>query len=404
MKNSQTPTIPTTPESDLLSHPNAAETEANAEILSETPSSAKFKKKDNKWIIIGSVVTLVFILLGGVVFGYQKYTEKQKATLEISEELSGTEVDQMADVGNKPIRDQYIDKLFGFSLSLPENVYGLLNSNFVDENNLYFDIFDENDIRIVEIRVHPEQSGTYKKDIFTQKAVLGGQSGLVSSSTTDGGQKFTKYDVINNEKNYLVYFYGENMSPNQKQILSTFKFVEGLKSTTEIDIKKFPSEVIFNEEINIESKEPPKGWTKYESDLFSIYYPTERRVYDQSRGSASPPSFSLCPVNNCQDAEMIITENIEPKSLEEQLLIQVSAWEGLKEEKPSYEFQYKIFPNFSIGSINGIAHGNVYKEMQQKEVLLAKLPANGKVLSIFFDRLNPIHLQILETLQLRSTN
>lgn len=61
------------------------------------------------------------------------------------------------------------------------------------------------------------------------------------------------------------------------------------------DIKLDNTPLVINEQVfNL------AGWKKYKNATFSVYYPEHRKIYGEDVG------FNMCPVGECQDAEMFI--------------------------------------------------------------------------------------------------
>ena len=55
---------------------------------------------------------MVFILLGLVAFGYQKYNEEQKVALDVGEKLSDIETKQVVDVQEVKVRRSRTSELY----------------------------------------------------------------------------------------------------------------------------------------------------------------------------------------------------------------------------------------------------------------------------------------------------
>jgi len=105
---------------------------------------------------------------------------------------------------------------------------------------------------------------------------------------------------------YGMYWYGKNSG---QEIIS--KSTLNPEDNTGIKIIKqenYPN-VTFSETpffINEFEEDRNANWQKFKTNNFTVMYPNDRRAYNAANNSTSLNSFSLCPKDHCQDAEMTI--------------------------------------------------------------------------------------------------
>lgn len=195
------------------------------------------------WII--TAVGLIFILMCLMVI--EKIEWKKKMMRKQSEAVVQQNVPVISYVpekfkvevqeGSKKGWKKYIYAKVGFSLELPAELSAKVDDdlmNFNEAEDFYLEI-SKSDLQtensesmpLIKISVFPEnmKSGD-RKEVFEKKNLLAGQTGIFSEACNEH-QCMQEYDLIVNQKNYLVNVYPHNGAEAlQKQILSTFMFLK----------------------------------------------------------------------------------------------------------------------------------------------------------------------------------
>jgi hypothetical protein len=307
----------------LSPQPNVAEIEVGAQIPNETPLT----EKNNKWLMIGGVVALIFILLGGV-FAYQQYTSPQAVSLDDSN-MAGDipKVDvvsnnsDMQDEGEEQtiieMDDQisdwktYSDSKYGYSIKYPQDSFKQIKcpGDEVDKFMLTIDssnrsVIDastcaRDTIYNLELTPSPKTINDLyidNYDVIESNITVDGISGkkyvLTQIESQPGSSWYIFAQFDKEDRGFNLYFQGEcNGVTGGKthaeceemfdQIISTFEFVEEdlTESISDEEIilvrvkeayeKQFPERSQFFDETKIPSNE-----LKIEGEwAFGIIYP-----------------------------------------------------------------------------------------------------------------------------------